>query len=200
MLDPEYPSRASYRTRSSCNSSIRSTTSERAKAAARKAALEAEAETLKRLQQLEIEELVLQQRKKQLQLHGEIAAAEAEQSVYEKAEVGELGQLYSSPIANTRSELSNNPARETKLAINEEKSIGNDQAIKSTPLLSDNPATSLHDESVRRIVEMQDQQSNALQLLIQQQQQGVMALTLPQPSMQVFSGNPIDYCEFYSCL
>ena len=116
--------------------------------------------------------------------------------MYEKAEVGELGQLYSSPIANTRSELSNNPARETKLAINEEKSIGNDQAIKSTPLLSDNPATSLHDESVRRIVEMQDQQSNALQLLIQQQQQGVMALTLPQPSMQVFSGNPIDYCDF----
>ena len=43
---------------------------------------------------------------------------------------------------------------------------------------------------------MQDQQSSALQLLIQQQQQGVMALTLPQPSMQVFSGDPVDYCDF----
>ena len=85
--------------------------------------------------------------------------------MYEKAEVGELGQLYSSPIANTQSEPSNNPTRETKLAINEENSIGNDHAIKSTPLLSDNPATGLHDESVRRIVEMQDQQSHSLENL-----------------------------------
>ena len=29
-----------------------------------------------------------------------------------------------------------------------------------------------------------------------QQQQGVMALTLPQPTMQVFSGDPIDYSDF----
>ena len=43
---------------------------------------------------------------------------------------------------------------------------------------------------------MQDQQSTALSLLIQQQQQGVMALTLPQPSLQVFSGDPVDYCDF----
>ena len=70
-------SRASYRTRSSCNNSIRSTTSERAKAAARKAALEAEAEILKHLQQLEIEEIVLQQHKKQLQLHRAIRVRES---------------------------------------------------------------------------------------------------------------------------
>ena len=56
-------SQALYRTRSSCNSYPRSTTSESTKATARKAALEAEAETLKRLQELEIEELLLQQRK-----------------------------------------------------------------------------------------------------------------------------------------
>ncbi len=43
---------------------------------------------------------------------------------------------------------------------------------------------------------MLDHQSFTLQQLIQQQQQGVMALTLPQLSMQVFSGNPIDYCDF----
>ena len=34
------------------------------------------------------------------------------------------------------------------------------------------------------------------QQLIQQQQQGVMALTLLQASLQVFSGNPIDYLDF----
>lgn len=31
---------------------------------------------------------------------------------------------------------------------------------------------------------------------MQQQQQGVMSLTLPQPDMQVFSGDPINYCDF----
>ena len=86
-------SQASYRTRSSCNSYPRSTTSKSMKATARKAALKAEAETLKQLQELEMEELLLQQCKKELQLHSEIAAVEAEQSVYEKIENGELGQL-----------------------------------------------------------------------------------------------------------
>lgn len=32
--------------------------------------------------------------------------------------------------------------------------------------------------------------------LVQQQQQGVMSLALPQPDMQVFSGDPVDYCDF----
>ena len=32
--------------------------------------------------------------------------------------------------------------------------------------------------------------------LVRHQQQSTAALTLPQPSMQVFSGNPIDYCDF----
>ena len=61
-------------------------------------------------------------------------------------------------------------------------------------MLSRHQTNSLEDESIRRIVEMQDQQSTALGLLIQQQ--GVMALTLPQPSLQVFSGDPVDYCDF----
>lgn len=45
-------------------------------------------------------------------------------------------------------------------------------------------------------METQHLQNHALQQLIQQQQQGVMALTLPQRTMKVFSGNPIDYCDF----
>ena len=32
--------------------------------------------------------------------------------------------------------------------------------------------------------------------MMQQQKQGIMALTLPQPAMEVFSGNPVDYCNF----
>ena len=45
-------------------------------------------------------------------------------------------------------------------------------------------------------MEAQDRQSQALQRLLEQQQQGVSALTLPQLSLQVFSGDPIDYCDF----
>ena len=35
-----------------------------------------------------------------------------------------------------------------------------------------------------------------IQLLLHQQQEAIMALTLPQPEVPVFSGDPIDYCEF----
>ena len=51
---------------------------------------------------------------------------------------------------------------------------------------------SFHEVWFQRLMENQDRQNRA----IQQQQQGVMSLTLPQPDMQVFSGDPIDYCGF----
>ena len=35
-----------------------------------------------------------------------------------------------------------------------------------------------------------------IQLLIHQQQEAIMALTLPQPEVPVFSSDPIGYCEF----
>ena len=57
-------------------------------------------------------------------------------------------------------------------------------------------ANSLQDESFQRLIENHERQNQAIQQLIQQQQQGVLALTLPQPSLQVFSGDPIDYCDF----
>ena len=59
-----------------------------------------------------------------------------------------------------------------------------------------NRAISLQDESFQRLIENHERQNQAIQQLIQQQQQGVLALTLPQPSLQVFSGDPIDYCDF----
>jgi len=45
-------------------------------------------------------------------------------------------------------------------------------------------------------MENQDHQNRAIQQLVQQQQQGVMSLMLPQPDMQIFSGDPINYCDF----
>ena len=35
-----------------------------------------------------------------------------------------------------------------------------------------------------------------LQLLLLQQREAIMALTLPQPELPVFTGDPIEYCDF----
>jgi hypothetical protein len=176
--------RVSSRSNSMC-SSTRSTSS--AKAAAKKAALEAQAETLRRLHQLEIEELVLKQRKQELQLSGEIAAAE--QSMYEQVEAKELREFDPAPTSDTRT-VSNQHRGGTK------ENAPKVNAIHKFPNTPINTTSTPCDESFTQIVEMQDRQSNALQHLIHQQQQGVMALTLPQPSMPIFSGNPVDYCDF----
>ena len=49
---------------------------------------------------------------------------------------------------------------------------------------------------VRQLLEAQFFQSQQLQALVQQQQQSTLALTLPQPDVPVFSGNPIEYWTF----
>ena len=187
-------SHISSRSNSLC-SSTRSTSSAKAKAAAKKAALEAQAETLRRLHQLEIEELVLQQRKQELQLSGEIAAANAEQSVYEQAEAEELQEFSPAPVKSKSSCVPETAVTDQRQGRSKEKApkVNAMHDFPNTPTI---PSSTPRDESFRRIVEMQDQQSHALQQLIHQQQQGVMALTLPQPSMPVFSGNPVDYCDF----
>ena len=93
----------------------------------------------------------------------------------------------------TQSGQSRNPTRKPESVANEIEYKRNDQKINSAPLLSRRQTNNWQsqDESIRRIVQIQDQQSTALSLLIQQQHH-----TLPQPSLQVFSGDPVDYCEF----
>ena len=49
---------------------------------------------------------------------------------------------------------------------------------------------SFRDESFQMLMEIQDRQNTVLQQLIEQQQQDVMALTLPQPTMPTFNGDP----------
>lgn len=64
--------------------SYRSTASAKARSEARKKALQAKAESLKGLHELQAEELRIQQRKAELELHSEIAAADAQMKVYER--------------------------------------------------------------------------------------------------------------------
>ena len=188
----------SYHTRSSIGS-VLSAASAQAKVAARKAALEAE--ILEHLQQLEVEELILQQHRKQLTLCVEIAAAEAEKDAYDRVESEVLNEGFSSPVPSKKFEkyqLKDVTPKEGTSSANLRSTTTNPEFTSiSTPILPNNPLISQsHDESLRRLVEVKDQQSYALTQLMKQQQQGVKALTLQQPSMQIFSGNPIDYCDF----
>ena len=81
-------SNASLRTITSRSSrtSHNSSASSRARAAAKRVILKAAVATLKRLHEIEEEEMKLRQRKTQLKLETEIAKAEIEELVYERAD------------------------------------------------------------------------------------------------------------------
>jgi len=79
-------------------------TSSKARSAARKAAPEVKAATLKSLHQLEIEELKLQQRKAEIKLRAEITEAEAERKVYEEVEASKDVKSDHHPTENYQSQ------------------------------------------------------------------------------------------------
>ena len=186
--------------------SVRSTTSSKARALAKKALLEAKQATLRQIHDIQLQELNLQKRKAELQIQGEIAEVDAEARAYEQVEAEFLKKQdenpHSTPLARDFVLI-----QDIQIA-----SSGIKQYVPSSPIKTNarggpqqpytpndhayNRSGSIQDHSFRQLVEIQDRQNNALQQLIQQQQQGVMALTLPQPSLQVFSGNPIDYLDF----
>ena len=201
------------------SSSIRSSSSAKAKAAAKQAALEAKANALKKMHELQYEELKIQQMKSQVELQGEIAAAEAEKLVYEQCEADEtcLNQEEIAPPSThgqhiPKSSVDNvfpvNHSVPSKSPENQPK-----QQPKETPLkqhhivsaaewfpnqspLSHQYNGQAYDYPLQRLMETLDRQSIALQQIVQQQQQSVMALTLPQPTIKAFKGDPIEYCDF----
>ena len=109
-------SRSSGTLQRSCTSSA----SARAKAAARKAILKAEAATLKRLHQIEEEELRLRERKTKLKFETELAKAEAEELVYVQAEEREIATSYF-PIEEPQATISTDPASAPNVIEMDEK-------------------------------------------------------------------------------
>jgi len=47
-----------------------------------------------------------------------------------------------------------------------------------------------------KVQKLQQQQNQQLQELLKQQQQQTLAMTLPEPEISVFSGDPVDYSDF----
>ena len=47
-----------------------------------------------------------------------------------------------------------------------------------------------------RMLDTQDRQSHTFQQLLQHPQQSIVALTLPQPDLPIYDGDPSEYCDF----
>jgi hypothetical protein len=203
---------------------VRSSASAKAKATAKKAALEATAASLQKLHELQFEELKLQQRKAEIERRAEIAVAEAGRKVYEESEVEEMySQVKKSTVSHEHSQKLNyaptsSPAIESNkqhaqtnipnLPLNDQlenpiplkvprdpKECNGDKLVQNDQD-TNNQHESFRDESFQMLMETQDRQNTVLRQLIEQQQQGVMALTLPQPTIQIFNGDPTSYCDF----
>ena len=61
---------------------------------------------------------------------------------------------------------------------------------------SPNQQSSFNEEVVTKLLEAQNKQNQALQQLVQEQQQGIGALIVPLPCLQIFDGNPANHCHF----
>ena len=209
----------------STTSSMRSSSSAKARAAAKKAALEAKAHALQRLHELQIEELKIQQMKSQVELRAEIAAAEAEKKSYEQSEKEETQSpsfkqndlVQTQPLAVRSQSIAEVPVCDTNLSKQPTALQLSTEQDKLQP--SHSPEKQGLDPNIpqwfpnntkpnqyvsytpdynfqQQLMETQDRQNIALQQLVKQQQQSVMALTLPQPTMKIFKGDPTDYCDF----
>ena len=194
--------RRSRTSRSSHTSSV----SARAKAAARKAVLEAEAATLKMLHEIEEEELKLRQRKNELKLKTELAKARAEERAYAQVEIGA-----NSPHASdqnkklpptpqlTEENLENKVEGQNELKEEKPEPAFVEKLLVQTKAL--NPEAPEWKKEDTRFPIMGNEATRStptvdLQLLLLQQQDAIMALTLPQPELPVFTGDPIEYCDF----
>ena len=178
------------------NSSASSVSSARAKATARKAKLLAEASALKKIQQIQKEELKLQQTKQELEMKKQIAMAEAEERVLAEAEGNhELSDVkVSAPLTSyVHSLMENNEGN-----AHEQPAI----TVTAKPDLTkpepeDNKdwygASSFQPVyyPTHPMAYLQHMES-----LLTQQQQHTLALMLPQPELPVFGGDLIEYCSF----
>ena len=211
--------KSKHSSRQSGTSSMRSSSSAKTRAAAKQAALQAKANTLQRLHELQLEELKIQQKKTQVELQAEIAAAEAEKIVYEQTEdelhLNPLHTVENSPppvlqpdIPTTASHTqvtSPNQAQLLQSSMTAQmKQQPKEQQLNpsahqwapSQPSFAQQHNSYASDYSFQRLMETQDRQNTTLQQLVQQQQQSVMALQLPQPTIKVFKGDPLEYCDF----
>ena len=207
---------------SSPSSRSSSVSGARGAAAAKRASLAAEVSMLQKQQALQQEELRLQQRKQQLALETEIAKVKAEECVLAEAEArftaaGEIKGFRSivQPVVKTDfcepevskvmpSDTQRLPARTEQLPISDlgagrrrhrevdsRNSISSEKGFRQFMDLQWQ-----QQEQNPNIMHIQQQQNHQVQRLLKQQQLHSLALTLPQPEVPTFTGDPVEYCNF----
>ena len=222
-----------------------SSASARAAAAAKCAILKAEVATLKRLHEIEEEEMKLRQRKTQLKLETEMAKTQIEELVYEHAANETTAKLLPEKEQNKKSVsflqpqatlYKDRPIEDETATVEAKPDVR--ERIETGHEYSDRLATDCKFSQPRRLpCPMEDSHvasqrlplnpegpewqnkmpqyspfnavakstpqttlappvSGDIQLLLRQQQEAIMALTLPQPDVPVFTGDPVEYCDF----
>ena len=184
-----------------------SSVSARLKASAKKAALEVEAATLKERQALQREELMLQQRKDSIKIRTELAKAAAQERVCDGIKQTHAStphpQLPTSTPQGIKEESDDTPndlavpcPEHNSSSLNPEVPewrsvpVGNSECFGDSPISYENVSQMV---DLQRLQQLQNQQ---LQELLKQQQLQTLALTLPQPEVPVFSGDPVEYSDF----
>ena len=177
----------------------------KAKAAARRAGLQAEADNLEFFQAIQREEFGLQQRKKALELRTEIAKAEAEELAYAEAEASCAGSPTPSQIVVRRQESGHHEelSPDTKRAVPKSSEDTDRKLHIKSPNVKPEEVNAAKPEDpaltgtfAHRLLEAQFQQNRRMEELIHKQQESTLALTLPEPEVPTFNGNPIEYWTF----
>ncbi|PFX28559.1 hypothetical protein AWC38_SpisGene6728 [Stylophora pistillata] len=210
------------KSKSNASSSIsRSSTasSARLRASAKKAALSVEASALRTRQDIQLQELLLKQKKENFELETELAKTEAEEKKGTTVVVADCQEnLTLTPVAqfSTSTPCQDRDRETVEVAI--------DQTEKDcSPLNPDacewkgythSPYTSCGESAESKLLEqhldlshknvshtievqkLQQQQNQQLQELLKQQQLQTLVMSLPQPEISVFSGNPVKYSDF----
>ena len=217
------------------------------RASAKKAVLSVEVAALKTRQDIQLEELLLKQKKENFELETKLAKADAEERVYSYCEERRLSTLSSQlpTLHATKKEstvdmpegqeshtltLAGQFATSTPGQVEEKETVEapvhqteENQEVKCSPLNPDAPVwkgygcspsaingesaegglleqhLDLSDKNVSHVIEvqkMQQQQNQQLQELLKQHQLQTLAMTLPQPEISVFSGDPVEYSDF----
>ena len=63
-------------------------------------------------------------------------------------------------------------------------------------LISDQNGIALHNSHATYMMNTQTQQNQQLERMMREQQRYTAALSLPQPEVPIFKGQPIEYCSF----
>ena len=217
-------SKISHKSGSRISSSVRSTTSSaKAKAVAKKAALEVEAANYKKKMALQQEELQLQQKQEMLDLEIELQKAKAEEQAYIEIEIEKENRDSQSAHLQNVTQFSPSPKIEQTPvqgcsvyeAKNEHEASVKHQTLNPTAeewpytlksggqLKSANETSepnqngiALHNSHAAYLTNMQTQQNQQLERMMIEQQRYTAALSLPQPEVPVFKGQPSEYCSF----